>query len=196
MVTFNRTFHSLTSTLAMSLQTRFACAPERKHDALPEPTSAAEAAVRARNNAWQEHEPAPIKSRHEFSDFIQWSQYQHGQIPLNVASPLIAGPLKHYMDPAALAPVITVGDEAVEYPPLGTELRPETESERVRARYKRRACREICPDLGGRGSICRPATCGGENKHAAKVWAYDQARRDGLDVWERDETFSQEVYWR
>jgi hypothetical protein len=86
--------------------------------------------------------------------------------------------------------VITLPHAAAEviHAPLTADLRLETDPEASWNRYGRRPCRTIFREGPG-GYQGSPASCGGQNKHAAKVWAYAQAVAEGLPVWEREETF-------
>jgi hypothetical protein len=188
---------SLLSTLEMTLVTRFACAPTERYG-IPPPVSAVEAGVRARHNAWMEHDAAPVHHGRPM-DFPRWSQHHKAHVALDVRSsqPSTEPRPVHYRDPAALAPTLALPHtvDEVTHAPLSQHLRPERDAEPRWEQYTRRHCRTIYgggPD--GYPNYSRGAACGGENKHAAKVWAYAEAVAAGLPVWERDETFVDGYY--
>ena len=191
-------FTNLTPQLSFSLQTTFTCSKPASTEETNEDKVKNEDDIL--DGSWEEWRLPLSKKRNSYDSFGGNSLTHRGNAPLMIQresnlSIDQQSQVKHYLDPAALAPSLSTAAISKTTPlvatshlrSVGQEIRQEDISELKQSRYDLRGSGRThqpkCMRLRhGLGMACRDKNNGGGGKHAAKLWQRmeEEARGDGV----------------
>lgn len=185
---FEKTFESVRSSLAISLHTYFACdVKELDTDVEVEKPVAGRSEL---DKEWDEYE-LPTRKSKKSKIAERGRMFHHTSIiPFDAAFPQSATvsdvEVVHYLDEKALGPVLSgKTDEQVTFPLLSQTLRDETVEEHKRSRWGYGSGRRFggwCERESAQfGSSCHELNGGGPMKLASKMWQTKMARQKAAE---------------
>lgn len=165
--TFTSTFQSFLSTFRVGLRTTFLC-ENSTSDFVVDEVSADESQYIERDAEWSEFRlpPKTDESKSRKSQRRGRSLNHDGSIPFAVrlmSEEAVVDMPVHYLEPQALAPVLSLDSKLVsDYPRVGSNLREEDPTQLKKSRY-----------ADGNRHLSRSRTMrneGGLRMHAARLW--------------------------